>query len=438
MTSKGERTFSPSLSALLRLVLTVLVLSSIASLLTLLDSKPRLLGDDSLEYLEFAEEIRSGDLFQFREPELISRGATVRAPGYPLLLGLMNVRRGHDTERVLLLHLFILIGSLGTVFFILPPGRIRYFGLLLAALSFFLWTEFVNVLSTEWTAFGLMVVLLSLCSIPPGGFSSGRASLFFLVASCLALVRPEFIFVHGAVALLLLTQNRSSRVLVGALCGSLPLLGWLTINYIRFGVFQIALLGGSAFLVIGSMLGPVSPNTFSDRTTQEFARIISPVTWTATNRELSLSSSPGAPRAIFDKYVSNLHRAWEVARSLELSPRETDQVLLRYGISAIRHYPERYATHLLACFASLTFDILLFLFIHVGARFFNSTVHELRSVWLASFFLHIGHTLVVAITQPLIDRYFLLTQTPFMVLSLALSAAIVVNHLRRKSSSLTR
>lgn len=438
MSSKSEQIVSPSLAALLRLLLTIFVLTSIAILLTPSHSKPRLLGEDSLEYLEFADEISSGHLFQFGNPDQISRGATVRAPGYPLLLSLMNIRKGHGTEGVVLLHLLVLITSLCSVFFLLPRGKVRYCGILLAALSFFLWSEFFTVISTEWTAFGLIIVLLSLCVVPKGDFSLRRTSLFFLIASCLALVRPEFIFLHGVVGLVMLTQKRNLKVLSGPLCGSLPLIGWLAINYVRLGVFQVALLGGSAFLVIGSMLGPVSPHTFSDQISQEFARKMFPVTWTATDRELSLSASPGAPHAIFDNYVGNLHRAWEIARSLELSPRQTDKVLLRYGMSAITLYPKRYAIHLLACITSLTFDVALFLCLLLGTRFLHSTIQELRSVWLASFFLHVGHTLVVAVTQPLIDRYFLLTQTPFTVLSLALAAAIIITRLRRESSLLMK
>jgi hypothetical protein len=429
---KGEQTYPLSLSALLNLLLTIVVLSSIAVLLTPRNSKPRLLGEDSLEYLEFADEIRSGHLFKFGEPDQLSRGATIRAPGYPLLLGLMNIRRGDGTGRVLLLHLIILIISLCLVFFLLPRNRSRYYGIFFAALSFFLWSEFLTVLSTEWTAFGLLVVLLSLCSVSPGDFSLRRISLFFLVASCLTLVRPEFIFLHGTVALLFFKQKQPLKILAGCLGGSLPLLSWLMINYLRLGAFQVALLGGSAFLVIGSMLGPVSPHTFSDQTTQDFAHKISPMTWTATNKDLLLSASSGAPYLIFDKYVGNLHKAWEIARTMELSPRQTDTVFLRYGIAAIRHYPDRYATHLLACIISLTFDVVLFLFILLGIRFLNGTSYELRSIWLASFFLHIAHTLVVAVTQPLIDRYFLLTQTPFTVLSFAIAAESIAIHVKRK------
>ncbi|MGI9291691.1 MAG: hypothetical protein ACR2QG_10500 [Gammaproteobacteria bacterium] len=380
---------------------------------------------DSGNYILFAEQIISGEVFEKKPVEEIKFGRAIRTPGYPLLIAAFTFGDPEaNIDNVLLAHLLIALCTLLFVSYQLrnlcPP---LLTGLAVMVAQAQMSKPFGSVM-TEFVAFNILLILLALTVKAIQKPDNGILFWIGLIGVIGVLVRPAMVVCLPIVPLLVLYRRRlsirDSLILASAL---IPLTMWMGFNKYQLGAFTITQVSGLNAMGIGSQLGhaEVLPGD--------------PPELVAFIEDMHTKKQP--PKGKEDEHIANLNPDYkflllkntywismETRAAVGTIPFDRDY-LWHYGTRSINANLDNYARYVvygLTLFFSFVFPGAAILMLIVPAYgILRKRALTLSYTAIVMFLVHSGSALLTSAYEAVWDRYVILTFYPFAV-SIALCA----------------
>jgi len=293
--------------------------------------EPRLLVDSD-SYLDFADALISGDLFEKKALSEIDYGRAVRTPGYPLVLAAGKLVFGDNLDSVLIMH--GLIAVLTIVFLALalrPYLPTLVTGVAVLAIEVLMRTYFYFVM-TEWLSIHLLFVLFGMLVIAIRKPTIGNIFLTGLLVTLMVLVRTAILPAFGLLPVLMLYgKHFSIRSIIVVATSLLPLLLWMGFNQYHLGKFSIAAVSGYSWLGVGALIGHTEAEPGDSPQLQHFIKEFNKHKVPAVGEEDGYVETIDANAMMF-RFGHNL---WEAARP----------VVLEMGMDVVTYDSEIFAVY---------------------------------------------------------------------------------------------
>jgi hypothetical protein len=213
---------------------------------------------DGPQYVELSDEIISGRFFTLREVRELPLGSILRTPVFPLALSICRVLLSNSLYAALLLcqlatatvTLFFVLRVIGprvgtpAVIVAFAVGTLRMAGLL-------------TTVSTEWMAFCVLTVVLSLVAAALERRTRRCLYALSLLCAFAPLVRPALWFLVATpfIVYALIARRYLGRIIPYAVLAlSLPLL-WMGANKLRLGEFTLSPVANITLFATASLKG---------------------------------------------------------------------------------------------------------------------------------------------------------------------------------------
>lgn len=374
---------------------------------------------DSGSYIKFAEMMISGEIFVKQDLPDILYFRAVRTPGYPTIILLATGGLKGDISNLLTAHLVLAVLSLVLASIALAPYCPTLISGSILAAALLQTSKFFSLMMTEWVGMNLTIMMFAaivICIRNPS-----VRNLFFvgLLASLGVLIRPALAPLMLVLPCLILYRwrlNLKEAVLFAST--TLPLLLWLTFNWIYIEDFTVAQLRGQNLLGIGSLVGHTEAKPSDSAEFKEFVAAFN----------AKKSPAVGAE----DEYVNNLdtnfHKlAFEsniywiayTLRKPEWGIIPFDREFMGvYGRRAIEqnfgNYL-KYVTHSLKVYFGYGVPyIAIFILVIPLYGIFRRKSVVVSWAAIAMFGIHSVQGLLVAFFQAVGDRYIVLTFYPYV------------------------
>ena len=307
------------------------------------------LGEDTRQYIAFAQLLRSGEFFRDLSATAANRATVVRTPGFPLLLAAALTICSEPQRALLILH-----GALTLItLIILCLGFAKYLHPLLITLAFYAgcWAFQLGFrhISTEWTAFILVIWFFGCCHSCFSQPSAWRVMLLGLCSSFLALTKPALVPVIPLAVLieeLLPAAQGRRRLRLSLAAALLPVLGWMTLNLARLNVFSLTPFAGYNLFAVAALIGEAAPSATDN---PDYAAFAAHVNRHKTPQKAE-SDTPArlyrdvmeSENALFFIYNRNIGVAEEYLAARQVSLVERNRYMLAYAGDVIQRRPLRY------------------------------------------------------------------------------------------------
>lgn len=411
------------------------------------DARPVMLGEepiardlhllpDSRQYLTFAEAIATGELFRVEPGRPVPQHLVMRMPGYPALLAFAAALvPGDAATRITVLH-----GAIGLATLVGVPLLVRAWcpvAVTAPALLFVLWRMrvYFGWAITEWTSLNLLLFLFA-ASVRYWSRPS-TAGLFGLgaLAAALILVRPAMAVVGLVPAAAALAGVRAVglRVLPAVVGPFVPVLLWMAFNVHRLGTFALTPSLGHNLFGVASMVGHAEAAPGDDEDLRLLIEEVNRGKQPPPGRRLAIGSAGRAPFAweierLAGVYRRNVHRVaedsvrrhgWDMVRY--------NAMLLEYSLRAIRRDPRAYLDYVLFGLRSLrsVVPLLLPALVVPAVWLWRGTHRGLAIATLSMLVIHLLHTLLCAMVEVVLPRYYRLTWFPLVAASIVATAVLV-------------
>ncbi|MBX7144817.1 MAG: hypothetical protein K1X79_10235 [Oligoflexia bacterium] len=395
---------------------------------------------DGSQYLDFSDDILSGFAFQIRPITEMAFGTIMRTPVYPLLLSFPRLVFSSQLETALVLtHLILLLGTVVVILVFTPNLMARWSILGAFSMATLRMNEYFMTLSTEWSAFCGLIIVLTLVMRALDDPKIDR--IFILAALCglLPLLRPALLFMLLVPTLVLLSvkQRRTGMLAGAAIISAFPVMVWIGINFLRLGVATISPVGGYTLFATASLIGNVKAVDDTDRQFEAFRQQFNSQKQVFTEQEVVAANTIPRTFDMQPKYSHNMGVAWAIGQGLGLDVIGIGQIEQRYAVQAILENLDRYLLQIRTALTSLRFVFPLFL---VGlvlpcVMLRNAQGRPFLATSGLCFLIHIIHVSFSAAFFPLDPRFYTLTLAPCIYMSCLTCCQVLISRFRRNSCS---
>jgi hypothetical protein len=369
------------------------------------------LGGDTDQYLAMAESIRKGELLLPLDPLTAHPGLYIRSVGYPAVLAVAQTIDDQDLLLSLrLMHSLLFIVCAMTFVFSLRPyvsPLIPALGLVPSALRL---EDFFRSNVAEWTIFCFLLLVLGF-GVRTLNRTDTYAPLFLGLSCALAtLVKPGFVFLlpMGMVLCLLLGSGRG---LVRFLLGAIPLFLWIGLNTYRVGTPTIGLQSSYAAMYIAGAVGPASER---ESDSPELKRCLQRINSLRVDTPISTFKNSGELNGPGIVNIQGIAAA-DLARNEGFPWPTISRCFSVYAVRSLSEHPERYLSHLMW---GTTIIRLFAVELIILGLLLLLTKHQrpfLLGFSALAIAIHLGHLLVVLLTQVVSTRYYLLSVQPLWI-----------------------
>lgn len=374
---------------------------------------------DSGSYLNLADMIISGEIFEKKEISEVRWGRAVRTPGYSLFIVAAKVGLGNEQRGLYLIHL-----ALGLFAIVFLSAKLRVFsppiitGTIVVLVQFAMRKYFPTIMS-EWIAFNLLLILFGLVV---DGFRSPSTKILFaigLLASFCVLIRPSLLPVMLLMPVLVVYRWRVTIAESSLLAITLlPLVLWMSFNFYHLGVFKLAENSGQTAFGVGSMVGHANIEPGDSEALKNFITVINEKKTPPKGAEDEFIANLDVNYSMF-RLTSNLFWVAWILKPEDQGPIAFDREILKpYGRRALESSPGNYVRYVLhGLKITLNFGApLLTVCLLVVPLFslYRKKNHVLSWVALLMFAIHMGQAFICAAVLVVFDRYLIVTFYPYL------------------------